>query len=63
MIASRKRQMGLLVLWTIGWSLALIASAVLFKGNPLKDWIQAILFVGAATFYLWLYQRMSRHSC
>jgi hypothetical protein len=50
-----------LVLWAVAWSAALIGSAVVLKGNPLKDWIQAALFIGAMTFWLWQSQRAARH--
>ncbi len=50
-----------LVLWAVAWSAALIGSAVVLKGNPLKDWIQAALFIGAMTFWLWQSQRATRH--
>jgi hypothetical protein len=52
-----------LVLWSIAWALAIIASAILFKGNPIKDWVQAALFIGGITFWLWLSQRTARPRC
>jgi hypothetical protein len=42
-----------LILWAIAWAVAMIASAILLKGNPVKDWIQAALFIGAMTFWVW----------
>ena len=30
-----------LIVWAIAWSAAMIASAILLKGNPIKDWIQS----------------------
>jgi hypothetical protein len=63
MITAPKKQMTTLVLWATAWALALIASAILFKGNPLKDWIQAALFIGAMTFWLWQSQLLARHRC
>ena len=50
-----------LVLWAIAWSAALIGSAILLKNNPLKDWIQAALFIGAMTFWLWQAQRAAHN--
>jgi hypothetical protein len=50
-----------LVLWAVAWSAAVIGSAVVLKGNPLKDWIQAALFIGAMTCWLWQSQRAARH--
>jgi hypothetical protein len=32
-----KRQKTILVLWALIWALALIGSAFVFKGNPIKD--------------------------
>ena len=63
MITTPKREMRTPVLWAMGWALVFIASAILFKGNPLKDWIQAALFIGALTFWLWQSQRLARHRC
>lgn len=63
MTTSSKRQMATLVLWAIIWALALIASAILFKGNPVKDWIQSALFIGAITFWLWQSRRIIRPRC
>ena len=45
------------------FALIFIASAILFKGNPLKDWIQAVLFIGALTFWLWQSERLARPRC
>lgn len=59
-IATPKRRVKTLILWAIGWALALIASAIVFKGSPLKDWTQATLFIGFLTFWLWQSQR---HRC
>ena len=42
-----------IVLWSTAWALALIASAILLKGNPAKEWVQAALFIGALTVSLW----------
>ena len=63
MTATSKRQMTTLVLWAIAWALALIASAILFKGNPVKDWVQSALFIGALTFWLWQSWRLVRPRC
>lgn len=48
-----------LILWAIAWAVAMIASAILLKGNPVKDWIQAALFIGAMTFWVWQSQLAS----
>jgi hypothetical protein len=47
------------ILWSIAWALALIASAIFLKGNPAKDWVQAALFIGALSVWLWQSQRLS----
>jgi len=49
-----------LVLWAIVWAAALIASATLLKGNPIKDWVQSALFIAAMTFWVWQSQRAAR---
>ncbi len=63
MTASSKRQMATLILWALVWALALIASAILFKGNPLKNWIQSALYIGGLTFWLWQSRRISHSRC
>ena len=51
------------VLWAVAWALAFIASAILFKGNPAKDWIQSVLFIVGVTSWLWQSQRAARPLC
>ena len=53
MASSSKRRLTTLILWAIAWAAAMIASAILLKGNPIKDWVQAVLFIGAMTFWVW----------
>lgn len=48
-----------LILWAIAWAVAMIASAILLKGSPVKDWVQAALFIGAMTFWVCQSQRTS----
>jgi len=48
-----------IVLWSTAWALAIIASAIVLKGNPAKEWVQAVLFIGALTIVLWQGQRLS----
>lgn len=38
------------IVWSLVWAFAIIATAFLFKGNPVKDWIEAGLIIGALTF-------------
>jgi hypothetical protein len=47
------------IVWSLVWALAIIATALLFKGNPAKDWIEAGLIVGALTFVVLKRQRPS----
>jgi uncharacterized membrane protein YbhN (UPF0104 family) len=42
-----------LIIWSLVWAFTLIATAFVFKGNPVKGWIEAVLFIGALTFWLW----------
>jgi hypothetical protein len=53
------RNLTAIVLWSTAWAVALIASAILLKGNPAKDWVQAVLFIVALTISLWQGQRLS----
>ena len=61
MFTSSKQSLTRLVLWAIAWSAAMIGSAIVLKGNPLKDWLQAALFIAAMTFWLWQSQRAARN--
>jgi len=57
MTQSSPKRMTTLILWAIAWAVAMIVSAILLKGNPVKDWVQAALFIGAMTFWVWQSQR------
>ena len=46
-----------LVLWAIAWAAAIILSAIVLKGNPIKDSVQSALFIAAMTFWVWQSQR------
>jgi hypothetical protein len=59
-MAAPRTQLTALILWAIAWAVAMIASAILLKGNPFKDWIQAALFIAAMTFWVWQSQRAAR---
>ena len=63
MTTTSKRRMTTVLRWSVAWALALIASAILFKGNPAKDWIQSALFVGAITVWLWQSRQVARPRC
>jgi hypothetical protein len=41
------KKIATLIVWTAGWAIAFILSAILFKGSWVKDWIQAALLIGA----------------
>jgi hypothetical protein len=49
--------MSTLVVWALAWALAIIASAIVFKGNPIGDWVEAFLILGALTFWYWHWWR------
>jgi hypothetical protein len=38
------------IAWSLAWALAIIATAFLFRGNPVEYWIEASLIIGALTF-------------
>jgi hypothetical protein len=59
MANSSKRRLTTLILWAIAWAAGLIASAILLKDNPIKDWVQAALFIGPMTFWVWQSTRAS----
>lgn len=54
MTLNSKTHLTPVIVWSLVWAFALIATAFLFKGNPVKDWIEAVLFIGGLTF--WLYK-------
>jgi hypothetical protein len=62
MTASSKNHFSTLILWALAWAIAMIGSAFLLKGNPLKEWIQAALFIAAMTFWVWQSQQAARRS-
>jgi Flp pilus assembly protein TadB len=49
-----------LIVWALAWAAAMIAAAILLKGNPIKDWVQAALFIAAMTFWVWQSERAAR---
>jgi hypothetical protein len=57
MTAGRKK----LVITGIVWALAFIGSAIFLKGNPLKEWVQAVLFIAGMPFWFWQSQRLAHH--
>jgi|GEM_PF-1410049 hypothetical protein len=46
-----KRAMTVLV-WSMVWAIAFIGSAIVFKGSPVKEWIQSTLFIVGLTAWL-----------
>ena len=42
-----------LILWSLGWAAALIASAILLRGHPSGDWVESFLTIGVLTFWIW----------
>jgi hypothetical protein len=57
--STNTKRLTTLILWAIAWAAAMIASAILLKGNPIKDWVQSVLFIGAMTFWVWQSQQAS----
>jgi hypothetical protein len=45
------------ILWSLVFAVAMIASALVFKGNPALYWIEAGLMVAALTFVVLKSQR------
>jgi hypothetical protein len=62
MTPSNRKSMTI-VFWAIAWAIAFIISAILFKGNPVKEWIQAALFIAALTSWLFKAQGIVRPRC
>ena len=58
-----KKRMTMLILLALVWALAFIGSAIVFKGNPIKEWIQAALFIVGMSFWLWPVLRVSQPRC
>jgi hypothetical protein len=61
MTVAPKNLMIVVVLWAIVWALAFIGSAIFLRGNPLKEWVQAALFITGMPFWFWQSQRLARH--
>jgi hypothetical protein len=59
-MATSTTRLNALILWAIAWAGAMIASAIVLKGNPIKDWIQSALFIAAMSFWVWQAQRAAR---
>jgi len=59
MTNTTQRNIVRIVLWSTVWALALITSAIVLKRNAAKEWVQAILFIGALTVVLWQGQQLS----
>jgi hypothetical protein len=47
------------ILASLAWAAALIASAIVFKGNPVGDWVEWFLIIGALSFCFWPSGRLS----
>jgi hypothetical protein len=63
MTSNSRTQRPAIILWALAWALAIIASSILFKGSPAKDWIQSALFVGAVTVWLWQSRQVASNRC
>jgi len=55
---SKKRGASFIIIWSLVWAFALIATAFFFKANPAKYWIEAGLnVIGILVFLLLLKSR------
>lgn len=61
MKTSSQQSTSKLVLWSLVWAVAMIGSAIVLKGNPLKEWFQAALFIVGITGWLWQSHRAACH--
>jgi hypothetical protein len=57
---ANRTKLATLVIWALAWAAAMIASAILLKGNPIKDWVQSALFIGAMIFWVWQAQHAAK---
>ncbi|HVI70620.1 MAG TPA: hypothetical protein VM656_03930 [Pyrinomonadaceae bacterium] len=47
---------------SLAWALVLITSAIVLKGHPAEEWVQAALYIGALTVLMFHANRLScRH--
>jgi len=53
----------MLLLLALVWALAFVATAIVFKGNPIKEWIQAALYIVGMSFWLWPVLFTARRRC
>jgi len=60
MTASKKSKMSTMIMWALFWAIAMIGSAIIFKGSAVKDWVQSALFIASLTFWLFQSQRAAR---
>ena len=58
-----KNQIAMMILLAIVWALAFIATAIIFKGSPVKEWIQAALYIVGMSFWLWPILFTARPRC
>ena len=58
-----KNQIAMMILLAIVWALAFIATAIIFKGNPAKEWIQAALYIVGMSIWLWPVLFTARPRC
>ena len=47
-----KKPAAKMILLALAWAFAFMASAIIFKGQPAKEWIQAALFIVGMSFWL-----------
>jgi hypothetical protein len=51
--------MTLVLLSSTAWALTLITSAIVLKGHPAEEWVQAALYIGALMVLMWHGHRLS----
>jgi F0F1-type ATP synthase assembly protein I len=58
-----KKRAGMVILLALVWAGLFIASAIVFKGKPMKEWIEAALYIGGMSFWLWPVLFTPRRRC
>jgi hypothetical protein len=59
MIKITQINMTTVLLSSMAWALALITSAIVLKGHPAEEWVQAALYIGALTALMFNAHRLS----
>ena len=59
MTQSPTRQAAYMILGSLAWAIAYVAAAMVFKGDPIKDWVHAGLIMVGAVLLSWQIPRMA----